>query len=68
MRVIKEGSRLEFHADFFNLFNRANFGPPVAANSQVLNPTNGARLGTAGLITKTVSQARQMQFGLKIVF
>ena len=65
---INEGSRVEFHADVFNLFNRANFAPPVSTSAQVFNGTSGARIGTAGLLTKTVGQARQMQFGLKIVF
>ncbi len=64
---IKEGSRLEFRAEFFNLLNRANFGLPADA-LQVLNPTNGQYIAGAGRINNTITPSRQMQFGLKIVF
>ena len=63
---ISEASRLEFHADFFNIFNRANFAVP--ANLAVLNPTNGAYIAGAGQITRTVTSSRQLQFGLKLTF
>jgi hypothetical protein len=65
---IREGSRLEFHADFFNLMNRANFAIPPANLSQVLNPTTGAYIPSAGQITTTVTSSRQLQFGLKLLF
>jgi len=61
----REGSRLEFHADFFNVLNHAHFGLPSAA---VLNPSNRQYVATAGLITKTVGAPRQLQFGLKLIF
>jgi len=64
----REGSRLEFRADFFNLFNHANFGVPGAAASQVLNPATGAYIPTAGKITNTVANSRQLQFSLKLIF
>ena len=63
---IKEGDRLEFRAEFFNLFNRANFAVP--SSLQVLNPANGQYIAGAGKISKTVSSSRQMQFGLKLIF
>ena len=64
----REGSRLEFRADLFNLFNHRNFGIPGAAASQVLNPATGANVPGAGKITTTVATSRQMQFSLKLVF
>ncbi len=63
---IREGNRLEFRAEFFNLFNRANFALP--ASLQVLNPANRQYVAGAGKIAKTVSSSRQMQFGLKLIF
>lgn len=63
---IREGSRLEFHADFFNLFNRANFGVPSSV--QVLNPSSGQYIAGAGKITRTVTSSRELQFGLKLIF
>ncbi|MBI2817466.1 MAG: TonB-dependent receptor [Acidobacteria bacterium] len=62
---ITEGSRLEFRADFFNLFNRPNFGTP---SIQVLNGSNGRYITTAGRITNTTTTGRQLQFGLKLTF
>ena len=64
---IREGSRLEFHADFFNLLNRANFGIPRSSQLQVLNPTTGAYIAGAEKIHNTVTSSRQLQFGLKLV-
>jgi hypothetical protein len=65
---IREGSRLEFHADTFNLLNRANFAVPGPAQSQVINPTTRAYIAGAGRITNTVTSSRQIQFGLKLLF
>ncbi len=66
--AFREGTRLEFHADFFNSLNRANFAIPGAAQSQVLNPATGAYISSAGKITSTATPARQLQFGLKLIF
>lgn len=66
--AIREGTRLEFSADFFNLLNRANFANPRNPQSQVLNPTTGRYIAGAGQITNTVTNSRQMQFGLKLAF
>jgi len=63
---IREGSLLEFHADFFNLLNRANFGNPTGTT--ILNSTSGAYVPGAGQITNTVTSSRQVQFGLKMIF
>jgi hypothetical protein len=65
---IREGARLEFRAEFFNLINRANFAVPSSLS--VVNPSTPSNpyVAGAGLITKTVTSARQMQFGLKVVF
>ena len=65
---IREGSRLEFHADFFNLLNRANFANPRATQTQVLNATTRTYVPGVGHITSTVTNSRKMQFGLKLSF
>ncbi len=70
--LIREGLRLQFRAEFFNLFNHANFGlPNASAFLQV--PTNSNPLGgipnpTFGQITFTTTNSRQIQFGLKLIF
>jgi outer membrane receptor protein involved in Fe transport len=61
----REGTRLEFRSEFFNLFNRPNFADPA---SQVLNANNNSVITTAGQITRTVTSSRQLQLSLKVVF
>lgn len=58
--VVKERYKVGFEANFFNIFNRANFGAP---NNNLTN----ARFGE---ITSNLSGAnpRQIQFGLKLSF
>ncbi|MBV9508492.1 MAG: TonB-dependent receptor [Acidobacteriia bacterium] len=60
---VSERANLEFRAEFFNLFNRPNFGTP---NAIVFSGT--AISGSAGLITTTATTSRQIQFGMKLIF
>ena len=65
-----ESTRLTFRAEFFNIFNKANFSPPSSrwATGDFNNP-NGPRLsGTFGKSTSTVDTSRQIQFALRISF
>jgi len=56
-RLFREESKLEFRAEFFNMFNKTNF-----------QPANGNRSSSAfGTISSTFP-ARQIQFGLKLYF
>ncbi len=54
-----EASHLEFKVESFNLANHAVYGTPG---------NNFSSLSTFGKVTGTANQARQMQFGLKLVF
>jgi hypothetical protein len=58
--VVKERYNVAFEANFFNLFNRANFGAPI-------NNLTNSRFGQ---ITSNLSgtNPRQIQFGLKLTF
>jgi outer membrane receptor protein involved in Fe transport len=58
--TIKENLRLQFRAEFFNAFNRANFRSPSGSR---LRLTSGA----FGRIT-SAQDPRQIQFALKILF
>jgi len=66
---LREGLRLEFRAEIFNLLNRANFNTPnliVFTPPTAANPTGIS--GTAGAITSTSTTSRQVQFGLKLLW
>ncbi len=55
---IGEYVNLQFRAEFFNIFNRANFGLP---NERITS-------GSAGRIDETTLTNRQIQFGLRVEF
>jgi hypothetical protein len=62
--ALSEAADLQFKAEIFNAFNRANFGAP---RMQTFGG-GGVPDAGAGLITKTTTTSRQIQFALKIVF
>ena len=61
--ALTERTNLEFRAEFFNILNRVNFGPP---NTTVFS--SGSVSASAGLITTLATNPRQIQFGLKLIF
>jgi len=74
-----ENTRIQFRAESFNLFNRANFGTPnlqvYAGTPEAINtppaslaPTQPASIASFGLIRSTVTTARQIQLGLRVSF
>jgi hypothetical protein len=77
--MLGEQGNLQFRAEFFNIMNRANFGPP---NGTVFNAASltvpcpggavscniAAPFSQAGAITTTSTTARQIQFALKVMF
>ena len=66
---IRERLTLQFRAELFNILDRANFNTP---NLIVFTPPTATNLtglsGTAGAITSTSTTARQVQFGLKLLW
>jgi hypothetical protein len=67
--AIGERLQLQFRMEFFNLLNRANFNTPnliVFTPPTAANPTGVS--GTAGAISSTATSARQLQFGLKLLW
>jgi hypothetical protein len=66
--TLKEQTRLQFRAEFFNLFNHANFALPIAGAFVQTANGGGAPNPTFGKITATTTASRQIQFALKILF
>ena len=63
--AVIEGLKVELRAEFFNTPNRTNFNTP---NLIVFTQPAGAPATTAGVITSTSTNARQIQFGLKLLW
>jgi hypothetical protein len=59
---------LQFRAEAFNLFNRANFGPPSVLAFAGGTGDTEAPLSNFGRIRNTVTSARQIQFALRLSF
>jgi len=65
-----EAGNLQFRAEFFNLFNKTNFGPPSAITfaGTLTDPVTEAPLSNAGQITNTLGTSRQIEFSLRLSF
>jgi hypothetical protein len=72
IRALGEAGRLQFRAEIFNILNHANFAMPATGFNAVYAAGSPAGvespLATAGLITSTVNNSRQIQFALKLLF
>ena len=60
---ISETNSLIFRAEFFNIFNHANFGLPARFGFSASGVA-----GNAGRITDLTTASRQIQFGLRYTF
>jgi hypothetical protein len=61
----REGMSLQWRTEIFNLFNHANFFSP---NRTIFSTANGVPRSDFGQIRSTRTTARQIQFGLKLLF
>ena len=58
---------MQFRFEVFNVLNHANFATPDRVVFAAA-AANEAPLATAGRITRTITSARQLQFGVKLLF
>jgi carboxypeptidase family protein len=66
---LRENLNLQFRAEIFNLLNRANFNTPSLITHVLLpGSTTAVQSLSAGAITSTSTWARQVQFGLKLLW
>jgi hypothetical protein len=70
VKKISESFNIQFRAEFFNILNHANFAPPLpiqnGAASALFNQ-DGTTTGAGGLTT-LVTQPRDIQFALKVIW
>jgi hypothetical protein len=66
IRRISENFNAQFRAEFFNVFNRANFSSPT--DNRIVFDQTGSPISSAGLITSTQTPSRQIQFALKLIW
>jgi hypothetical protein len=52
----------------FNILNHPNFAPPVTPDNTDIFDGTGASTGVTGLLTKTTTTAREIQFAVKVIF
>jgi hypothetical protein len=62
---LAEEVTLQFRAELFNVFNRANFGNP---SNTIFSGSRTTPLSRSGRIGGTTTTSRQIQFALKLVF
>jgi hypothetical protein len=63
--AITERAGLDFRAEFFNLFNHAQFGMP---GNDMAQAVGGQVSSQFGVINTTVNNPRLIQFALKLTF
>jgi len=66
VKRVSDAFNVQFRTEFFNVFNRANFAPPLD-NRNIFDAT-GAPIANAGLITSTQTPSRQIQLALKLIW
>lgn len=63
---ISESFNAQLRIEAFNIFNRANFAPPI--DNSTLFDQSGNPVAGAGAIDQTVTPGREIQFGLKLIW
>jgi len=68
IRSISEKFNIQFRAEMFNILNHPNFAPPANPTNTDIFDGTGTPNPTAGLLTKTTTTAREVQFAVKVIF
>jgi hypothetical protein len=66
VRRISENFNIQMRAEFFNLTNHASFLSPL--DNKALFDSSGAPVGAAGALDQLQVPAREIQFGLEVIF
>jgi hypothetical protein len=68
IRKISENFNVQFRAEMFNVLNHANFAPPITPDNTDIFDATGTATGVAGVLTRTSTTAREIQFAIKVIF
>jgi hypothetical protein len=69
IKRISESFNVQFRAELFNIMNHANFNVPSLGdgNTNILNG-DGKVNGSAGLLSQTTTDPREIQFAIKVIW
>ncbi len=68
IKRISERFNVQFRAEMFNILNHANFAPPATPTNTDIFDGTGAPSAGAGVVTRTTTTAREIQFAVKVIF
>jgi len=68
IKRISERFNVQFRAEIFNILNHANFAPPTTPDNTDIFDGTGAPTGVSGLLSRTTTTAREIQFAVKVIF
>jgi hypothetical protein len=68
IKSISEKFNVQFRAEIFNILNHTNFAPPATPTNTDIFDGSGNLNTSAGLLTKTTTTSRQLQFAVKVIF
>jgi len=68
IKRISEKFNVQFRAEIFNILNHANFAPPSTPTNTDIFDGTGNLSGAAGLLNRTTTTSREIQFAVKVVF
>jgi len=68
IKRISENFNVQFRAEIFNILNHTNFAPPTTPDNSDIFDSTGSVSDVAGLLSRTTTTAREVQFAVKIIW
>jgi hypothetical protein len=68
IRRISETFNIQFRAELFNVLNHPNFLPPTGGAADMFDASGNPLTSSAGVLTATSNDSREVQFALKLVW
>ena len=68
IKRVSERFNIQFRAEIFNILNHPNFAPPANPTNTDIFDGTGTLNPSAGLLTRTTTTAREVQFAVKVIF